>query len=166
MRQQGVINVTLSLLGLTLLTATSAGQAASLSVGFIGQPCDVCVPQIRTAAGDPVPVTLAALDSSGNLDPNYRGTVTFSSSDALATLPSPYTFTAADAGGAYFPQATIFNSPGRQTLTVADNAGGLSATTSILVVGQAAAVPMMTKTGAILIVGLLGGFGVWSLSRP
>ena len=37
-----------------------------------------------------------AVDDKGNLDVNYRGTVSFHSSDNLAELPGKYTFTTFD----------------------------------------------------------------------
>src|SRR5581483_6630964 len=45
-----------------------------------------------------IPVTVRALDAFGNTVTGYAGTVAFSSTDPLATLPAAYTFTAADAG--------------------------------------------------------------------
>ena len=41
---------------------------------------------------------LTARDPFGNVDVNYRGTVTFTSSNPQAVLPSAYPFTAADNG--------------------------------------------------------------------
>jgi hypothetical protein len=51
-------------------------------------------------------------------DPSYRGTVHFTSTDAAATLPADYTFTAADAGRHTFSVA--FGTSGSQTLTATD----------------------------------------------
>src|SRR5258706_518839 len=45
-----------------------------------------------------IPITVQAVDAFGNSVTGYTGTVTFSSTDAQATLPVAYTFTAADAG--------------------------------------------------------------------
>jgi streptogramin lyase len=44
-------------------------------------------------AGTPFDLTVAALDPYGNIDTNYQGTVTFSSTDGSAALPPDYTFT-------------------------------------------------------------------------
>ncbi len=45
-----------------------------------------------------IPFTVRALDVFGNTVTGYAGTVTFSSTDPLATLPAAYTFAATDAG--------------------------------------------------------------------
>jgi hypothetical protein len=52
----------------------------------------------RPTAGDPVTVTVTALDARGRPDSTYRGTVRFTSTDPRAVLPAEYTFTAADGG--------------------------------------------------------------------
>jgi hypothetical protein len=49
-------------------------------------------------AGQPVSVTVTAIDSTGATAAGYRGTVHLTSSDASATLPADVTFAAADAG--------------------------------------------------------------------
>jgi len=61
-----------------------------------------------------------AKDAFGNVSTGYTGTVTFSSSDAKASLPASYTFTAADAGLHTFT-ATL-KSAGTQSITVKDAA--------------------------------------------
>ncbi|GAI85054.1 unnamed protein product, partial [marine sediment metagenome] len=55
---------------------------------------------------------------NGNLDIGYTGTVSFSSTDSGAVLPSNYTFTAFDRGFHHFT-ATL-NTEGLQTITVND----------------------------------------------
>src|SRR5262249_34105484 len=55
----------------------------------------------------------------GSVFTGYTGTVTFTSSDAGATLPASYTFTAGDAGTHTFPGVTLVTA-GSHTLTVAD----------------------------------------------
>lgn len=49
-------------------------------------------------AGGVADVQVTALDGNGNVVPTYVGTISFSSSDTLATLPANYTFTPTDAG--------------------------------------------------------------------
>jgi hypothetical protein len=73
-------------------------------------------------AGQPVSVTVTALTRFGTVADSYRGTITFSTSDGTASLPGPYTFTAADAGSHTF-QVTFFTA-GDQTLTAQDTADG------------------------------------------
>jgi hypothetical protein len=82
-------------------------------------------------AGVPAPLTVVAIDADGRPVPNYTGTVHFSSSDAAATLPEPYTFTTDDRGSHVF-RITLATA-GRQTVTVTDRANGLSGTTTIAV---------------------------------
>src|SRR5262249_13715125 len=51
-----------------------------------------------TVAGVSFQITVTALDSANHLLPNYLGTVSFTSTDGLATLPAAYKFTTADRG--------------------------------------------------------------------
>ena len=50
--------------------------------------------------------TVTAQDAYGNRATGYTGTVHFTSSDAQASLPVDYTFTAADAGMHTFSAAS------------------------------------------------------------
>jgi hypothetical protein len=68
--------------------------------------------------GQAVLVTVAALTAQGQPATGYRGTVTFTSSDAAAGLPGAYTFTPADAGLHTF--VAVLHSPGTWSLTVQD----------------------------------------------
>jgi hypothetical protein len=65
-------------------------------------------------------LTITAKDASGNVTPNYTGTVHFSSSDGQASLPADYTFTSADAGSHTFSIA--LKTAGTQALTATDTA--------------------------------------------
>jgi uncharacterized delta-60 repeat protein len=62
--------------------------------------------------------TVTAMDPYGNVATGYTGTVKFSSSDPLASLPGNYTFTPADAGVHTF-SATL-NTASTESLTVTD----------------------------------------------
>ena len=64
-------------------------------------------------------VTVSVVDAYGNLVTGYRGTLAFSSSDATASLPKKYTFTAADRGVHTFTNLRL-KKKGTQTLTVTD----------------------------------------------
>ena len=68
--------------------------------------------------GTPVKVTVTARDSRNRISTSYTGTVHFTSSDAAAVLPGPYTFTSSDNGQHTF--SVTFNIPGTQTVTVTD----------------------------------------------
>jgi hypothetical protein len=71
-----------------------------------------------TVAGVAHTITVAAKDQYGNTVPSYTGTVSLSSSDPLATLARPYTFTAADAGIHTF--GVLLKTAGMQTVTATD----------------------------------------------
>jgi ELWxxDGT repeat protein len=87
----------------------------------------------NATAGTPFTVTVQALNDFGGIDPNYHGTVDFTSSDPRASLPADYAFTADDAGSHVFTDVTLFKA-GSQELTVSDLASTeLTATYSILV---------------------------------
>jgi hypothetical protein len=69
----------------------------------------------------PYDLTVVALDAYGNIDTNYTGTVTFSSSDHNnnVVLPANYTFTPGDAGSHTFHGVKLHSRP-QQTITVTD----------------------------------------------
>src|SRR5438067_860469 len=77
-----------------------------------------------TTAGDSQAVTLTAKDQYGNVAVSYRGTVTFTSSDLAATLPTTYAFSADDAGIHQFP--VTLKTAGARSVTAAD--GSLTVT--------------------------------------
>jgi uncharacterized protein YjbI with pentapeptide repeats len=87
-------------------------------------------------AGTPFDITVTALDPYGNVDVNYQGTVTFSTSDTDPgiVLPADFTFTADDAGVHTFSGATTLSTPGDQTITVTDTASGISRAVTVTVV--------------------------------
>ena len=70
-------------------------------------------------AGQPGDVTVTAVDAGANVAPNFVGTVTFSSSDANATLPTAYTFAAGDHGQKTLSGNLTWRTAGSQQLGVA-----------------------------------------------
>jgi hypothetical protein len=88
-------------------------------------------PTIATA-GTPFSITVRAEDAFGNTSPDYRGTVSFSSSDPDAFLPTPYSFTANDVGAKTLG-GVILRAIGTQTITVSDNTGHAIASNPITV---------------------------------
>src|SRR2546428_574994 len=74
------------------------------------------------AAGAPFSITARAEGVYGNPASGYTGTVSFSSSDPDAFLPTPYTFTSADLGAKTLGRV-ILRATGTQTITVSDNGG-------------------------------------------
>ncbi len=112
------------------VTATGVSDAltGSAPVNVIAAPAVsfyVLAPS-SVASGTPFDVTVYALDPYGNIDTNYQGTVTFSSSDTDpgVVLPADYTFTTADAGIHTFTDTGLGEvtliTEGDQTLTVTD----------------------------------------------
>jgi hypothetical protein len=89
----------------------------------------------EVTAGMPFDITVTALDPFDNIDNNYTGTVTFSSSDPDpgVVLPADYTFASDDAGVHAFPGSVALITPGDQTITVNDLAAGISGTVSVTV---------------------------------
>jgi hypothetical protein len=107
------VTATDSVNGITGIATVAVSASAAVSQFILtGIPSTV-------SAGSPVSFTVKAADSSGNAVPGYRGTVHFTSSDAHATLPADYTFTAADAGVHTF--SVTFKTVGNnQSLTATD----------------------------------------------
>jgi uncharacterized repeat protein (TIGR03803 family) len=75
-----------------------------------------------TAAGTAGTLTVTALNADGSTDTGYLGTVHFTSSDPLASLPADYSFTLADHGVHSFP-VTLFT-VGTRSLTATDTGSG------------------------------------------
>jgi hypothetical protein len=123
----------------------SPGQFPAYSANITEQP----------SAGLPVLLTLTVQDprqSPPTTLKSYGGTVHFTSSDPLATLPADYSFTANDGGQKQF--AVTFNTPGNQTITATDTLNNLiTATTAPVVVspggspGFTSPVPEATISG-------------------
>src|SRR5439155_10580459 len=76
------------------------------------------LPASPYAQGTLFPLTVAALDPFGNIDPSYRGTVVFASDDPLALLPPATTFGPEDAGIHTFLVA--LETPGDRSIAVQD----------------------------------------------
>ncbi|MCB9809679.1 Ig-like domain-containing protein [Candidatus Peribacteria bacterium] len=88
-------------------------------------------------------LTVEARDADGNVLPDYRGTVRFSSSDDSAVLPTDYTFTPADQGKHSFALAVRFLTPGSQFLSVYDLSDiRINGEWNGVVIGEDAGAPM------------------------
>jgi hypothetical protein len=92
--------------------------------------------------------TVTALDSIGNVATGYRGTITFTSSDNQAVLPTNYHFTAADAGTHTF-SATL-NTLGTQLITATDTISGT-------ITGKEGSISVVTAQPIASITGPAGG---------
>jgi hypothetical protein len=88
-------------------------------------------------AGVPFDVTVTAVDIFGQAALGYRGTVSFATSDPdpAVMLPPDYTFTADDQGTHTFTAAFTLVTPGDQTITASDLAGGFSSSVTLTVQG-------------------------------
>ncbi len=153
-------------------SATNPGAPAQI---VIARP-DVKSPANRSVtAGEAFDVKVTVEDAFGNITPQYRGTMSFHSSDDLATMepvrsgpsivrPRPinqvvaYVFTQADAGSKTF--SVTYWTPGRQTFSTKDTANAdLAQATSFLVAsGPAAAI-----TATISNDGLVGNSAIAGL---
>jgi hypothetical protein len=94
-------------------SATTTVSAAAVATHFrvLASPFVV--------SGQTSNVTVIPLDASGHRVKTYTGTVTFTSTDSSATLPSSYQFTVNDRGIHVFQ--VKLTTQGQQTLTVTDN---------------------------------------------
>lgn len=117
-------------------------------------------PTATVAAGVPFRIFGAAQSARSGRAAGYTGTVFFSSSDPLATLPGSYTFVLADEGGREF--SAILRTPGMQTITVRDSLGNLLPGTLVMTVTGpgAPAIPTISRGGAIM---LVVGFALFGL---
>ena len=122
---QGTFSVTLTKAGAQTVTATDTATASitgSVSVTVKpGAAASLTLGAPATATANQFfYVTVTAKDRYGNVATGYRGTVQFTSSDLLATLPANYTFTAGDAGAHNFSVTLV--TPPSESVTVTDTA--------------------------------------------
>jgi hypothetical protein len=117
----------------------TVNSAAPASITLSGLPATV-------TAGDQNAVTITAKDQFGNLSkgPNaYLGTVHFTSTVAISTLPADFTFHSGDNGTHTFATLVKLITAGAQTVTASD--GTLSSTQNVTV--NAAAPASITLSG-------------------
>jgi hypothetical protein len=120
-----------------LITGLSGPGLGTLDLGTPGTAVFYAlVVPASVPSGTAFDLKVTAADPYGNLDVNYQGTVTFSTSDTDpgTVLPADYTFTADDRGVHTFPGAVTLTTPGDQTITVTDTASGISRTVTVSVV--------------------------------
>src|SRR5205085_11635258 len=92
----------------------------------------------NATAGVPISVTVTARDQFGNTATSYAGTVHFTSTDAQASLPTNYTFAAAD-NGVHALSPTL-KTTGSQTVTATDTiSSSITGTTNPIAVSAAPA---------------------------
>ena len=85
--------------------------------------------------GTPFDVTLTALDPYSNVDMNYGGTVTWTSSDTDPglLLPADYTFQPTDNGMVTFSGGVTLITLGNQSITATDTVSGITGTATVAV---------------------------------
>jgi hypothetical protein len=134
-------SIALKTAGSQLITATDTltSSLTAMSAAIVVTPAAaakfVLTAPASVTHGVRFSLTLTVQDAYGNVVTGYTGTVHFTSSDGMATLPANYTFTAADAGVHTFASSVILRKKGKQTLTVTDLANSaLTATDSINVI--------------------------------
>ncbi len=133
----------------TQLLVVTNGPAVSLVVA--GYPSS-------TTAGASASFTVTAKDSFNFTSPTFRGTVSFSSTDAAAALPSSYTFVAADNGSHTF-SATL-KTAGSQSLTASATGLTSGAQSGISVLPAAVAGLQVAGYPSPSMIGVAGNFTV------
>jgi hypothetical protein len=132
--------VTLFTAGAQTLTAQDTADSTimgSATVAVAAAPADHL--QITASqdavSGMPFDVTLAAVDSFGNVDMSYAGTVTWTSSDTDpgVILPADYTFQASDSGMHIFSAGVTLITVGDQALTATDTVSGITGSATVTV---------------------------------
>jgi hypothetical protein len=99
-------------------TSVVGSADVDVSAGAV-EHFDVTAPA-TTTAGDPLTVTVTAMDAADNAITDYDGTVHFDSSDAGATLPVDYTFLGGDNGSHTFTDGVTLVTAGTQSVDVND----------------------------------------------
>jgi hypothetical protein len=111
----------------------SSGVSGSANVTLTPAPAVQfrIIPPASVTSDIPFDVTITALDPYGNVDTNYQGTISFSTSDPdpSVVVPAAYPFTAADAGVHAFTAGIVLVTPGDQTVMVFDINGALGIST-------------------------------------
>lgn len=93
-------------------TESTSVKAAQASSAVISYPSTV-------TAGVSQVMVVTIVDAYGNVAQDYRGTISFSSSDANAVLPTSYAFSNKDAGAHAF--SVSLKTVGSQSISVADD---------------------------------------------
>ncbi len=120
-------------------TDVATGIAVSAFVNVIAAPAvyfQVDAPA-TTDPGVPFDVTVTALDPYGNVDMNYAGTVTWTTTDPDpgVVLPADYTFQSSDAGVVTFSGGVTLITPGDQDIMATDTGSGISGDATVTVNG-------------------------------
>jgi hypothetical protein len=125
----GTFNATLKTAGTRFITATDTvtGSITGSQTGISVNPAAAATFSLTTnssfaSVGNPFSVTLTVFDAYQNVATGYTGTVTFTSSDAIAGLPADYSFVVGDQGTHVF--SVTLNTAGVHTVTATDTVNG------------------------------------------
>jgi hypothetical protein len=147
-RGRKVFTVTLATAGEQTIAVTSADGTIDATATI-----DVVAPAVATGfavtveravyVGAETRVLVAAVDAEGKPVRSFTGTVSLASTDAAATLPEAYAFTAADRGVHVFTFTA--GTTGEQTVTATDDSGDLTGEATVTV----AEAPAVAKIVAV-----------------
>jgi hypothetical protein len=141
--------ITAGITGTSGTIVVSGGAATHLSVSA----------PATAVAGFPLNFTVTALDQFNNTATTYSATVTFTSTDAAATLPANYPFVASDHGTHTF--TAFMGTAGNQTITATDNAvPPATGTSNTIVVSAGAATHLLISAPATATAGTAFNFTV------
>jgi hypothetical protein len=129
----------------------SATQTFNLTVNPAAASHFVISIPTGVSTGTPITVTATAEDSFGNVATDYSGTIHFSSSDPLASLPADAPL---PGGSASF--TVTFHTAGSQTLTVTD-------TINSALTGSSSAIPVSTTPDRVAVFNPTTG--IWYLDN-
>jgi hypothetical protein len=110
---------TRSLTATDTVTSAFTGSEAGIAVNPAAASKITISAPTSVSVGVSFSLTVKFLDAYGNVATGYTGTVHFTSSDSTATLPTNYTFTAADQGTHTFT-GVVLHKKGKQKITVTD----------------------------------------------
>jgi hypothetical protein len=132
--------VTLFTAGGQTLTAQDTANSSltgSAVVAVVAAPASqlLITAPATAVTGTPFDVTLTALDPYSNVDMNYGGTVTWTSSDTdpRLLLPADYTFQPTDNGMVTFSGGVTLITLGNQSITATDTVSGITGTATVAV---------------------------------
>lgn len=88
---------------------------------------------------------IRALDANGDVITDYNGSITFTSSDNTATLPSTYQFQSFDQGVVDFTNQITFNTLGSHTFSVTDASASVTTQSSTFTISNTNSKPVKTS---------------------
>jgi len=134
-------------------TATVNYNANSITVDLVVTPAQTSTFALSDysgtqTAGTAGTMTVTAKNFYGATATGYVGTIHFTSTDGAATLPADYTFQPSDNGVHTFTSGITLNTPGTQSITVADSVtSSISGTQSGIIVAAGASAATLTVEG-------------------